>query len=306
MVGICGTDLDMYRGLYEVKGNIVLGHEYCAKVEEIGPGARLDYKKGDFVASAASWGCGRCYWCLRGEASYCEKPVSLARTVNGTLAEYIAVPERILYHLRDGISFEDGQGVVGVSTALRAAKRGKVAPGSNVLIVGPGYGGLLIAQVCAIMGGRVTIVGTRQDRLDKALSAGAEKAANVKTEPEWEKRLAIEFKQGFDVCFEAAGTSASLASCVNLCKKGGLVVEFGTSHEPIGDISQRVLYTREISIIGSKGGYGCYYQAIDLISTGKISLEPLITHKIPLSETAKAFEIMDKRLDKVIRAAVVC
>jgi 2-desacetyl-2-hydroxyethyl bacteriochlorophyllide A dehydrogenase len=306
MVGICGTDVDVYRGLYEVNENIVLGHEYCAVVEKVGPKVRLDYKKGDYVASAASWGCGTCYWCLRGYASYCEFPFSLARTVDGVLAEYVVVPERILYHLREGISFEDGQGVVGVSTALRAAQRGKIAPGDNVLIVGPGYAGLLIAQICAIMGGSVTMVGTKQERLDKALSNGAENTVNVKMEPEWEKRLACEFKRGFDVCIEAAGVPSSLAACVNLCKKGGSVVEFGASHEPIGNISQREFYSREISIIGSKGGYGCYHQAIDLITSGKVSVEPLITHKLPLSDTAKAFEIMDKRLDKVIRAAVIC
>jgi L-iditol 2-dehydrogenase len=306
MTGICGTDVSAYKGHFAVKPDIVLGHEYCALVEEPGPDTKLGYRRGDYVASGASWGCGACRWCQLNLPSYCEKPVSLARTTDGSLQEYLVVPETLLYRLEEGTSLEDGQGVVGVSTALRAAKRGRVAPADDVLIVGPGYGGLLISQICTLMGARVTLAGTRKGRLEKALDLGVDEVVDIKAEPDWQKRLLAKNQYGFDVCIEAAGTLSALASCIELCRKGGNVVEFGTAHGDISGISQDVLYRREISIIGSKGGFGCYHQAVELISRHKVTLAPLITHTLPLAETARAFEIADRRLDDVIRAAVLC
>lgn len=298
MVGICGTDVSVYRGDYTCKDNVILGHEFCGEIAEVGSDV-FTCKVGDFVASAASSGCGKCDYCLAGKPSYCREPQSLARMIDGALAEFIAVDQHMIYHLMPETTLVEGQGVVGVATALHAVQRSGIKFGDNVVIVGPGYSGLQILQLCKMMGATVTYVGTRDERLEKAALLGADKTVNIRKSDELEKASEIA-----DVCFECAGTLSSLQMCLRLSKKGATTVIFGTSKDTITDVPQKDFYYKEISLVGSKGGYGCYEQAIELLGNHRIKIEPLVTHVFPFEETPKAFEMMDKRLDNVIRAAV--
>lgn len=306
-VGICGTDVSVYRGEYAVKENVVLGHEYNGTVAEIGSAVSL-VKKNDYVASDASWGCGECHWCKYGLTSYCDKPNMLGRTIDGSLAEYIIVPEKVLHRIDRSVTSIEAQAVVGVATALRAKHRSGLKPGNSVLIIGPGYSGLIISQLCKLAGAKdVGMVGTRNSRLKIAEELGVDFTANISNSPDWEKEILKRTDNfGFDVCIEASGTVAGVLSSVRMVKKGGTIVQFGTSFNIIDGLPQKDFYTREISLIGSKGGFGCYQEAITLLEQKKLIIEPLITHRFPLEKVVDAFEVMDKRLDNVIRAAIFC
>jgi 2-desacetyl-2-hydroxyethyl bacteriochlorophyllide A dehydrogenase len=305
-VGICGTDVSVYRGSIPVRPNLILGHEYCGEVAEVGKGVSR-YKAGDYVASAASWGCGGCAWCERGEPSFCEALNSLARTIDGSLAEYIVVPATMLYRMDRSVTPIEGQGVVGVATGLRAVTRAGIGMGDRVLIIGPGYGGLILLQLCNLAGVRTGIVGTREARLALARQVGAAFTENIKENPEWEKAiLQKEAPRGFDVVIEAAGTVSALLSAERMVKKGGTILEFGTSFDIVNGLPQKDFYYKEISIIGTKGGYGFYHTAVELLNRHTLKIAPLITHQYPLGKTSEAFEVMDKRLDNVLRAAVFC
>ncbi len=298
MLGVCGTDVSVYKGSYACKDNVILGHEFCGEVAAVGEDV-FSCKVGDYVASAASSGCGKCAYCLEGKPSYCDNAQSLGRLVDGALAEYIAVDQHMIYHLDPGASLVEGQGVVGVSTALRAVKRGNIPMGSRVLVIGPGYSGLQIIQLCKMMGCHVTMVGTRKPRLDLALALGADEVVNIRENPDWEKDV-----KNADVCIESAGTLTSLQSCMRKVKKGGVIVQFGTSKDIISYVMQKEFYYKEISLVGSKGGYGCYEQALSLLAAHRVKIEPLVTHVFPFEKAPEAFEMMDKRLDNVIRAAI--
>ena len=151
------------------------------------------------------------------------------------------------------------------------------------------------------------MVGTRDSRLQIAKGLGADFTWNNKQDPNWEKNVLERVDNvGFDVCIEASGTVPALLSAVRMVKKGGTVVQFGTSFNNIDGLPQKDFYSKEITMIGSKGGFGFYTKAVELLEQKKIMIEPLITHKFPLSEAAKAFEVMDKRLDNVLRAVVFC
>jgi 2-desacetyl-2-hydroxyethyl bacteriochlorophyllide A dehydrogenase len=305
-VGVCGTDVAVYRGEHQAKKDVILGHEYCGEVAEVGKGVSK-YKPGDYVASEASWGCGVCEWCVRGQGSFCEALNSLARTIDGALAEYILVPVKMLHPLDRSVTLREGQGVVGVATALRAVNRAGVGVGQQVLIIGPGYGGLILLQLCKLAGAQVGIVGTRNNRLAIAAEVGADFTYNIKENAEWEKTvLEKHAPRGFDIVIEAAGTLSALLAAVRAVRKGGIVLQFGTSYDCVSGLPQKDFYYREISIIGTKGGYGCYPTAIDLLNRHALKVEPLITHQYPLDKVGEAFEVMDKRLDNVLRAAVLC
>ena len=305
-VGICGTDVQVYRGTIPAKPNLILGHEHCGEVAEIGPGVN-NCQPGDYVSSGGAWGCGKCSYCKRGEMSYCQSPNSLARTTNGSLAEYVVVPADIVYALDKGVSPTQGQGVIGVGTGLRAVSRAGVKVGDRVLLIGPGYGGLIMVQLCKLSGARAGIVGTRAERLAIADKVGADFTDNIKDNPNWEQELlAREAPTGFDVVIEASGTVAGLLSATRMVKKGGTVLEFGTSFDTVSGIPQKDFYYRELSIVGSKGGWGFYNTATDLLNRHAINIDALITHCYPLAKTAEAFDVMSRRLDGVLRAAVFC
>jgi len=306
-VGICGTDVSVYRGDYTAKENVILGHEYNGTVAEAGEEVSR-VKVGDSVVSQASWGCGKCYWCNTGMPSYCEAPNMLGRTIDGSLAEYIIVPENVLLKIDKDVSSIEAQSAVGVATALRAVDRSGLKIGDSVLIIGPGYSGLIMMQLCKLAGAKdVVMVGTRDSRLKIAQGIGIDLTVNNKQDPDWEKNLLERTKNiGFDICIEATGTVPSLLSCMRMVKKGGTVVQFGTSFNKIDGLPQKDFYTREITLKGSKGGYGFYPKAVDLLEQKKLIIDPLITHKFALSEVSRAFEVMDKRLDNVLRAVVFC
>ncbi|MGE5633412.1 MAG: zinc-dependent alcohol dehydrogenase [Caulobacteraceae bacterium] len=306
-VGICGTDVSVYRGDYAAKKDVVLGHEYNGIVAAIGDKvSRVSVN--DHVVSQASWGCGKCHWCHIGLTSYCEAPNMLGRTIDGSLAEYIIVPENVLLKISKDVSSIEAQGVVGVATALRALDRSGLKLGDSVLLVGPGYSGLIMLQLCKLAGARdVVMVGTRDSRLKIAEGLGADFTVNIKQDPDWEKNLLKRTGNiGFDVVIESSGTVSSILSCIRMVKKGGTVVQYGTSFNKIDGLPQKDFYSKEISMIGTKGGFGFYPKAVNLLEQKKIKIEPLITHKFPLSEVARAFEVMDQRLDNVLRAAVFC
>lgn len=306
-VGICGTDVSVYRGEYPAKENVVLGHEYNGTVADVGSGVSR-VKVNDYVVSQASWGCNKCYWCNIGLSSYCEAPNMLGRTIDGSLAEYIIVPENVLFKISKSVSSIEAQSVVGVATGLRALDRSGLKLGDNVLLIGPGYSGLIMLQLCKLAGARdVGIIGTRDSRLRIAEDLGAGFATNIRQNPDWEKNLLERTGNlGFDVCIEASGTVSGVLSSVRMIKKGGTIIQFGASFNTIDGLPQRDFYAKEISLVGSKGGFGFYPKAINLLEQGKLMIEPLITHKFPLNEVARAFEVMDQRLENVLRAVVLC
>ena len=298
MLGICGTDVSTYRGSLIRKENVILGHEFCGEVAAVGEKV-FTCKVGDYVASEASYGCGKCEYCRSRRPSYCKNPCMLGRTVDGALCEYIAVNQKMVYLLDESLSPVEGQGLVGVSTAIHAVQRAGIRIGQRVLLVGPGYGGLQILQLCKMLGCYVTMVGTRAYRLQIAQDLGADEIINIREQPNWEEELGL-----YDVCIEAAGTLSSLQSCVRKVEKGGTILVFGTSKDIITDIPQKDLYYKEISIVGSKGGFGCYEQAQALLNAHKIKIEPIVNHVFPFEKAPEAFDMMDRRLDNVIRAAI--
>lgn len=306
-VGICGTDVSVYRGDYTAKKNIILGHEFNGVVADIGNKVSKVCIN-DPIVSQASWGCNKCYWCNNGLYSYCEAPNMLGRTIDGSLAEYIIVPENVLFKIDKKVSSIEAQSVVGVATALRSLDRSGFKLGDSVLLIGPGYSGLIMMQLCKLAGAKdVVMVGTRDARLKISQDLGADLTININKDLEWEKNLLERTRKiGFDVCIEAAGTVSSLLSCIKMVKKGGTVVQFGTSFNKIDGLPQKDFYTREISLVGTKGGFGCYPKAISILEQKKLKIEPLITHRFPLSEVARAFEVMDQRLEDVMRAVVYC
>jgi L-iditol 2-dehydrogenase len=274
--GICGTDLEILRGEFPSRPPVTMGHEYAGVVEAAGPGAGA-FRPGDRVTSAGAWSCGACAACLRGEPGLCAERRMLGSNADGAFAELVRVPARIVRPLPDGVDADAAQSMVAVAVCLRALRR--VPPDAGrTAVSGPGHLGLILLQ---LLEGDVTLFGTRDERLAIGRGLGAE-TVNVRSE-DWREHAGA-----FGVVFETAGTPASFLQALELAAPGGTVCVLGTSTTPVDGFATSVLYDKELTLVGSKGGAGEYDEALRVLAAGEVSLAPLISHRFTLDDGADA------------------
>jgi L-iditol 2-dehydrogenase len=302
--GICTTDIMVYQGRYTVPLPLILGHEAAGVVERVG--ARVTgLREGDRGTVEASWGCGACPACVQGEDGLCPARVSLGRTRDGTFAEYIAVPARAVHLLPPEVSFDQAQALVTVACAVRAIRRGRPGFGERVAVFGPGISGLIMAQLAGHNGAsEVVVFGTRDWRLQLAQNLGATGAVNVRRETWREQAGELTGQQGFDLVFEATGNPEALSDALQVVRNGGRVVAFSLYDGPVDQFPAQMLYAKEVTLIGVRGGAGGYPLGIELARKGSLRIDPLISHRLPLSEAEKGFAFIEHRDEGVMRVVL--
>src|SRR5579859_1218112 len=179
---ICATDQKILAGQFAgVKYPHTPGHEFAGEVVAVGPDVD-EYALGDRVGVEVHVGCGRCPRCLEGLYQLCENygypekgHAHIGFTVPGGLAEYAVVPLKALHRLPPQLSWDEGAFTDNIGIALYAIERGRLQPGESVVVVGPGAFGALAVQVARAMGaGRIVLLGTRPERLERMKNMGAD------------------------------------------------------------------------------------------------------------------------------------
>lgn len=303
-VGICGTDLSVYRGDLPVPHPLVLGHEFAGIVAGVGPGVE-GLKEGERVVAEASWGCGHCYYCAKGQSLHCLRKSSLGRTVDGAFAEFIKVPAQIVYRVSRQVPFDEGQATPTIASAIRGLDRTDMPPGAAVVILGPGHAGLLLLQLCKLRGaGTVIVAGTRELRLGLASKLGADAVVNTRTQNLREIVMGLTSGMGVDLAIEAAGVPATMRQAMSLTAPGGKVLFFGIFETPVDGFEAPSMYSKELTLVGSKGGFGAYPTTVQLLEERKLQIKPLLTHFVPLEGLAEALEMMDRKAPDTLRVVV--
>lgn len=289
--GLCGTDVLVYNGsLKPAKMPITNGHEAAGMIAKIrGDGG--SFHKGDAVTFRGSWGCGHCEFCRSGRGQLCRSRRMLGVDIDGTMAEYVAIPVSQLFHLSANIPFSSAQSIVGISCALNLMHRIPVHIGMNAIIFGPGHNGLIILQLLRSLGFDkiIVIVGHRKNRAKLAVELGAD-ATITYDDPELKEKVEDIIPGGPDVAIEASGSTAALNQCIDVVKKGGLIPVFSIYHNDMDGFHIQELYNKGISITGVKGAADFYADAERLLSRGVLKIEPLISHRYTLTETNTAFQ----------------
>jgi len=209
-VGICGTDLLVYRGDLPVRPGTILGHECAGVVAATGPDVQR-HRVGDRVFVEAGWGCGSCVYCRRGLILHCTHKASLGRTVDGAFAEYVAVPERVVHPIAENVPFDDAQSASTIGSAIRALGHIRPTVGDSAAVVGSGHAGLILMQLLRLSGLQwVAMVGTREKRLELARELGADLVVDARSDNPVEKVLEATEGLGVDLVGEAAATDSSL------------------------------------------------------------------------------------------------
>jgi L-iditol 2-dehydrogenase len=284
--GICGSDVHGYDGSSGRRiPPIVMGHEAAGAVVETGANV-TGFKPGDRVTFDSTVYCGECEYCRKGEVNLCDNRQVVGVSCedyrrNGAFAEYIAVPQRILYHLPDALSFPEAAMLEAVSVALHAVRLAELKGGETVLVIGAGMIGLLTLQATRALGAsRVIVTDVDETRLklaremgaDETLLSGANATENLNA----------------DAAFEAVGRSETIATAIDGVRKGGTVVLIGNITPQVTLPLQKVV-SRQIRLQGTAASSGEYPQAIELMTSGKIRVKPLITAVAALEEGPQWF-----------------
>ena len=304
--GVCGADVLLYewiyRGRFPVETPVVLGHECAGIVVETGKKVK-GFEKGDRVTTESILGCGHCYYCQQGMTNLCPQWDHVGITFNGTFAEYIRIPARAVHRLPDNVSFEQGALVEPLSIAVHTFDRIKFSLGDTLVIIGPGDIGLLITQAARSYGAsKIIALGLEPDkgRLEKIKELGADVTILSDQGDPIKEVMGLTEGIGADVVIEAGGTPEAFNLAYQMVRGGGQIAALGYSND--GRLEPIVLARQEISILGLVAFTAKHFVgAIKWLQSGKVSMDPIISHRLSLDEAEKGIQLMrDKEATKVI------
>lgn len=301
--GICGSDVHGMDGSTgRRRPPVIMGHEASGVIQRTGEAVK-DWRAGDRVTFDSTIYCGACDFCRAGRINLCDHRRVLGVSCedyrqHGAFAEFVAVPQRILYRLPETLPFEQAAFVEPVSIAVHAAHRafgggaascrpqeeslgGRDAAAPSAVVIGAGMIGLLQIQVLRAYGCiRVIAVDVADEKLVMAAQLGATETMNAK-----------DCKGGFeaDHAFECVGVSATVDLAMRSVRKGGTVTLVGNV-SPKVEWPLQVAVTRELTVYGSCASAGEYPECLDLMARGAVDVKPMISAVAPLAEGAQWFE----------------
>jgi len=306
--GICGSDV---HGMDGSTGRrippLIMGHEASGVIVDVGSDVQ-SFAKGDRVTFDSTVYELNDWYTLRGKYNLSDNRKVLGVSPkeyrrHGAFAEYVVVPEHILYRLPDSVSFDQAAMVEPVAVATHAIDLTPISLRDTVLVVGTGMIGLFLIQVLKLSNaGKIIAVDLDDKKLELAKKFGADHTFNSGTENIQESILALTHNRGADVVFEAVGISPTVKFAVENVRKGGTVTLVGNLAQQI-DFPLQAVVTREIRLQGSCAIAGEYAKVLEMMEKGLIDVDSLLSAKVPLSEGASWFKrLYDKEpgLNKVV------
>ena len=285
--GLCGTDYRIWSGERAVTYPRVMGHEFVGRIAALGVEV-THLTVGDRVVVEPNYSCGRCPLCREGNRNLCLSRTAIGIDVDGGFAEEVCVPARCCWRIPDSVSDLDAVLTEPLAVVVRAVARGAPRAGESAAVVGAGNLGLLALQVLRARGVRVLALARTATRLPQARALGAE-AVHVVAEGAVESAARrFSGREGVDLVIETAGTPAAVTHALAIVRPGGRVVLTGLPHEPT-PVAFFSVVRREVTIIGSMIYQDEFPEALRLISSGQVSVAPLVTHRFPLAEIGAAF-----------------
>ncbi len=284
--GICGSDVHGYLGITGRRiPPMVMGHEFSGDVAEVGEGV-TGIKVGDRVAPYPVIFCGGCAPCRQGNVHVCLHKKALGvLECNGAMAEYVALPAKLLFPLADSVSYEVGSMMEPLAVSYRGVNHAGDLTGKNVLIVGAGTIGLLVMAVVRMRNPARIIV---SDLNDTRLGVAKEMGADCTINPSRDNAKDFIFREtggaGVDVAFEAVGATPTVQQAMAGLRIGGTAVWIGNSAKMI-NIDMQEIVTRELRVSGTfLYTFQEFGNVADLLNSGRLNVEPMISLRAPMME----------------------
>ena len=304
--GICGSDVHGFTGKTGRRiPPLIMGHEAAGIVEKLGRTVS-GFEKGDRVCFDSTVYCNKCEACRTGLFNRCDKRQVLGVSVpafkrHGAFAEYVAVPSWIVSKIPDELSFVHAALLEPASIGTHAANRAPVSNNDTVVVIGAGTIGLFILQAAKLRGAaKVIAVDINEFRLDLAKKLGADKLINPLKSDLSEAVLQETEGKGANVTLEAVGYAKTFADAVSITRMGGHIVAVGNL-EKKAEFDLQQLVAKEHTFTGSYASSGEFRDCIELVASGKINVEPLISDVLPLEEGPDAFDRLLKAEENLLK-----
>lgn len=291
--GVCGTDVHIYegeKGSAEVKTDAILGHELSGEIVEVGKDV-LRVQPGDRVVVDPNDYCGSCYYCVNGMKHLCLHMVGLGTAADGGFAEYLTVPQHLVYPIPDGISMQAAAMVEPISCCLHGLDLTEIKAGNTVMVVGAGNIGMIMIQMAKHMGAaKVIAVDPVSPKLERARGYGAD----MLIDPTKEDTSAVLKECGItcvDRVIDCAGLVSTAEYSIQHAGKGAVVMLFGlTGPDDVAKIKPFELFQKELTIRASFVNPDTFERSIRLLEAGVVDVDGIITDVVPLDEINMVFE----------------
>ncbi len=294
---ICGTDYHIYAwdgwSAGRVRPPRVLGHEFAGEVVEVGEDVDR-FKIGDYVSGESHHVCGSCAQCLRNEYHVCANTRILGVDVDGCFAPYVVVPQRSAWKNDRSVPprlacIQDPLG-----NAVHATLAGEVV-GCTVAVLGCGPIGIFAVAVAQAAGASHVIATDTSDyRLDLAVALGADTVCNVTRQELGPVVLDKTGGQGVDVVLEMSGAPSAIQQAMQICRTGGRVSLMGIPSRPVElRVAEDIIF-KGITVQGIVGRrlYETWHTMSALLASGRLNIEPAITHSMPLADFDRGMSLM--------------
>lgn len=294
--GICGTDVHIFRGEYMGEYPIIPGHEFSGIVDAVGPGITR-FRVGDRVAVEPNIACNNCVNCLNNRQNFCLNWQAVGVTRPGGMAQFTIVPENAAFNTGD-LPFDQAAFIEPLSCVLHGMQRLSVEIASKVLILGAGPIGLLLLQTARVQGAaHISVVERNEFRAAFAAKMGADQV--------FTSLDAIQ-PDAYDAVIDATGAVAVMARAIDFARPGGKILLFGVP--PAGkEISFEAfkIFHKGLTLLSSFTSVRNSYQAVDMLKSGRISVEPLVSHHLTLEELRHGIELMETGADQVKKVIIL-
>jgi threonine dehydrogenase-like Zn-dependent dehydrogenase len=303
-IGVCGSDVHVFHGRHPYTSYpVVQGHEFSATVQGVGE-AVTGLRAGMKVTAMPQIVCGRCGPCLRGDWHICDKLRVWGFQAPGVGQELFAAPAGSIVPLPEGFTLEQGAMVEPAAVAVHAVGRAGNVTGANVVVLGAGPIGNLVAQAARAQGANVLIADLSDHRLGVARECGLERTTNPKAETLGEASKRVFGPAGFSLAVECVGVEATICAAVESIQKGGTIVVVGVfGQKPRVDIG--LVQDRELNIRGTlMYQRRDYEKAIELIGAGKIATGPLESVHFPFEQYPAAYECIQRQGERVMKVFI--
>ena len=285
LAGVCATDLEMAAG-YKSGFRGVLGHEF---VGDVVSAPEAEEWAGKRVVGEINVGCGECDLCRRGLGKHCRRRKTVGIVdKDGAFADYLTLPVGNLHRVPDSLSDEQAVFVEPLAAALQILEQVSVKPSDRVAVVGDGRLGLLIAQVLALTGCRLTVFGRHESHLRFLAELGVDTILVSANDPS-----DVAPEDSHDIVVEATGAESGFLSARMLVRPGGVIVLKSTYARPMRSFDMSSLVVDEVQVVGSR--CGPFGPALRLLERGRVRVDHMIDGKYTLDDAVEAVEHAGRR-----------
>ena len=304
-IGICGSDIHVFHGKHPFTSYpVTQGHEVSGQIVELGKNV-VGLKVGQKVTIEPQVVCGKCYPCRHGKYNLCEELKVMGFQTTGTASEYYVVDASKVTPIPQEMTFEEGAMIEPLAVAVHGVKQMGDVTGMDIVVIGAGPIGNLVAQTAKGMGAsRVMITDVSDWRLEKARNCGIDFCINTTREEFGQALMRVFGPDKADVIYDCAGNNITMGQAIQYARKGSVIVlvavfagmasvDLAVANDHELDIKSTMMYRHED-----------YLDAIKLVKEGKVQLTPLISKRFSFADYLKAYEYIDANRETTMKVII--